>query len=154
MSKRIDEFLQELFKVSSQTPVAVNVSDLCVRLTTDVIDDLAFGHEFNTQTDETNRFLPITLRSWGRRINMIMQWPVLRIPNVIMLGLRFRETMRIGTAVRDMVKQRMAKDKHALHDFYSVAAGEIEIGDNFIGSEMWPEAVSFLIAGLLPCPHR
>lgn len=147
MIKRINEFLQQILNSTSQKSVCVNMLDISTYLATDVAGDLAFGHPLDTQTSKTNRFLPATLHNWSWRINVMMQFPPLRIYNLLMMTLRFKETKKLAVAIKDIVREREAMDRHAYHDFYSVVIDEIQLGESFLSSEMWPHGTSFLAAG-------
>ncbi|KAK2591273.1 hypothetical protein QQS21_011025, partial [Conoideocrella luteorostrata] len=110
MISRINEFLQQILNSTSQSSTSINVLDISTYLATDVAGDLAFGHPLNTQTDETNRYFPATLQNWSWRINVMMQFPPLRIYNLIMMTLRYKETMKLGTAIKDIIRTREAMD--------------------------------------------
>lgn len=146
--KRINEFLQ-ILNGASQSSASVNLSDMSTYLATDIAGDLAFGHPLNTQTQEANRFFPITLQKWSWRVNAMMQFTPLRIYNLIMMAIKYKETMKLMVAIKNMVRAREALDRHAYHDFYSVVIDEIKLGDHFLTSEMWPHGTNFLAAGML-----
>lgn len=49
-----------------------------------------------------------------------------------------------------MIKTRMAQDKDAHHDLYSMVADHIDKGpQGFYLDELWPEAMLFIVAGML-----
>ncbi|EFY84287.1 hypothetical protein MAC_09671 [Metarhizium acridum CQMa 102] len=144
--KRVNEFLQVLVSASeSSTPV--NLSDVSTYLATDIAADLAFGQPLNTQTEEANRFFPMTLKKWSWRVNMMMQFTPWRIYNLIMMAVKYKETMKLMVAIKNMVRAREAMDRHAYHDFYSIVIDEIKLDSSFLSSEMWPHGTNFLAAG-------
>jgi hypothetical protein len=71
MSSEIDIFLQQLSKSSHE---AVNMSPLCVRLTTDIAGQLAFGQPLNTQVEATNRLFPRAMTSMNGLVNIFSQY--------------------------------------------------------------------------------
>lgn len=146
--KRVNEFLETLGNASKGS-TSINISDISTYLATDVAGDLAFGHPLNTQIEEANRFFPITLQEWSWRVNCMMQFTPLRVYNLIIMALKYKETIKLIEAIKNMVRKREVIDRHAYHDFYSVVIDEIKLGDSFLSSEMWPHAVNFLAAGML-----
>lgn len=143
LSAHVDELLKRLLD-NAQKPI--NMSDPCRYLAMDVATSLAFGHSFNLQTDETYRFFPVTLGSWLRYINANMQLALFRPVSRMMLLLQAKRSIAFGSAIKSLAQKRMALDKDAVHDFYSVA-NEVDAGAQFFRSEMWAEAGGFLVAG-------
>lgn len=148
MLVRIDQ-LHEKLSAASDSGTSVNMSDLSVYLALDIIGDLAFGYPFNTQTEETNRFIPEVFHTITGAINNIMQMRMVKPFHLVGLALSIKQMKKFRQAMGNMVAQRIAKDKHAVHDFYSVAATEMGgVGDEFFKTEFWPEAGNFLVAGI------
>lgn len=71
MSGEVDVFLRQLL-VSSKKAEIVNISPRCERLGLDIIGLLSFGYRFNTQTEESHRYLQTVIDGMSWRINMYM----------------------------------------------------------------------------------
>lgn len=148
MENRINQFLQVLL-ASSKTATPANLSDLSMRLAFDVIGDLSFGFSFNTLTEETYRFLPKVLSDISWRVNNALYMPALRLYHLAVIALHPANMVKMKKAVMTFVGARKKQDTHAIHDFYSVAAGEIGEKSEFFQGEMWSESMTFLVAGRL-----
>lgn len=146
MGNRIDQFLQVLL-ASSKTAAPANMSELCMRLAFDVVGDLSFGFSFNTLTDDTYRFLPQVLSEISWRVNNAMYMPGLRFYHLAMIALQPANVVKMKKAVMTFVGARKTQDTHAIHDFYSVAAGELGEKSEFFLGEIWSESMAFLTAG-------
>lgn len=149
MSDSVNIFLQQLL-ISSKAGTAANISERCAYLSFDIIGQLAFGHMFNTQTEDTNRFISSTFHTLVWRINTVMQQPLLRIPQFIAIMLDLKAFKKLQLAIRGVLDERLAKEKDEIHDFYSIASKEGNFGPEFFRTKMWPESANFLIAGKLP----
>lgn len=149
ISAAVDVFLRQLLE-SSQRSHPVNMSERCSRLAFDVISLLAFGYSLNTQTGETKKLVPDSLKSTSTLSTLIMAWPATRIvaPLVSWMGRKRAATFRL--TLRKMISARMALPKDAKHDFYALATGEISPGEQGLNAaELWPEAVFFIAAGAI-----
>ncbi|KAF3061047.1 Isotrichodermin C-15 hydroxylase [Daldinia childiae] len=147
MSATMDIFLRQLLE-SSQQGSPVNMTERCERLAVDIVGLLAFGYPLNTQTEETNKLVPDSLKTTSTLSTLIMAWPATRIvaPLLGWLGRKRAATFRL--ALRKMIGARMALPKDAKHDFYALATGEISPGEQGLSAaELWPEAVFFIAAG-------
>lgn len=70
-----------------------------------------------------------------------MTWPI--------LGRLNRKNGAIFTrAIQGIIQSRMALAKDAKHDFYSIAADDVNTEEGLKRSELWAEAVFFLPAGM------
>jgi cytochrome P450 len=67
MTDEINVFLGQLLKNAAQV---VNMSPMCVHLTTDIAGQLAFGQPLNTQVDATNRLFPRAMVSMNAVVNI------------------------------------------------------------------------------------
>ncbi|ROW10974.1 hypothetical protein VMCG_00878 [Cytospora schulzeri] len=150
---QIDVFLRQLLR-SSQEDDTVNMSPICQRLGGDIVGHLAFGYPLNTQTDPTNRPLLAAMATINARISLYMNWPATSVildPLIRWLGRKRGADFR--RSIQTMVRARMAMDKDAQHDLYSIAlsdkAAEVndESDDGLRGSQLWSEAVFFITAG-------
>ncbi|KAI1126516.1 cytochrome P450 [Nemania abortiva] len=147
MSEQINIFLKLLLQ-SSQKENAVNMSRQCQRLGVDIIGLLSFGHQFRTQTEDTSRFIPQVIDAMSWRINTYMHSPLLAYLENLLAILGKRQVIRFGNAVGDIIKARMAQEKDAHHDLYSIVADYIGKGqDGLYRGELWPEAILFIMAG-------
>ncbi|KAK5989753.1 Cytochrome P450 monooxygenase AKT7-like protein [Cladobotryum mycophilum] len=149
MSEHVNVFLQQLL-ASCESGGAIDMTERFQRLGIDVVGQLAFGYPFNTQTDETHRFVPEVINAMSRRIYTYMQLPSITPYYVEKLCLLFniRTLIKFEKTIRTMIKTRMSQDKDAHHDLYSFVAGHIgKEQDAFLPGEMWPEAFFFIIAG-------
>ncbi|KAI1380413.1 cytochrome P450 [Hypoxylon crocopeplum] len=147
MMEQIDIFLGIL---ASSTGAPVNMTEKLKRLGMDIVGLLAFGYPLNTQTDPVNRFL-ISAHVMGNfRSNLFMQFPFLKATRIYSLLERFAvaEVRRYFSTIERIIALRVAEDKHARHDLYSLVADQINPEDEYLkGSEIWAEAVFFFPAG-------
>ncbi|XDG06326.1 hypothetical protein ABKA04_005941 [Annulohypoxylon sp. FPYF3050] len=147
MESQIDVFL-ELILAAAQDGTVVNMTERCQRLGVDVIGLLAFGHHFDTQTAEGFRFVPAVIDAMSWRISTYMQFPLLSYFERPLALLGARQFIKFGNAVGAMIQTRMAQDKNAHHDLYSMVADNIGKGQQGLYyGELWPEAILFIMAG-------
>ncbi|KAF1950263.1 cytochrome P450 [Byssothecium circinans] len=148
MSQQIDVFLRLLLKSSQQNEV-VNMSPRCERLGVDIVGQLAFGYQLDTQTDPTHRAVVDGIKLRGARGTLYYFWERLRAFNWMvdrMLG--WKDIDGFYRSLRTMIEARMTIPKNAKHDFYALASGEISPGEpGLIGKDLWAEAVFFIAAG-------
>ncbi|KAK0610052.1 cytochrome P450 [Bombardia bombarda] len=147
MSSQIDIFLRLLLE-SSRNSSYVDMTQRCQRLGVDIVTLLAFGYRINTQTDETSRFLPALIDNFSWRISTYMQFPALKPLEHLLILSTLGRAVKFANMVKSMIKTRMAQDKDAHHDLYSVVAGHL--GKRQVGlynGELWPEAILFIMAG-------
>ena len=147
MTAQIDIFLR-LLLASCQSGSPVEMTQRCQRLGVDIVGLLAFGYPFNTQASDEFRFLPPVIESMSWRISTYMQFPPLTRLEPVLSLLGFRQAIKFGNAVHAMIKTRMAQEKNAHHDLYSVVADHIGKGQQGLyKGELWPEAILFIMAG-------
>ncbi|KAI0533765.1 cytochrome P450 [Xylaria digitata] len=137
MSHQIDISLKMLLWSSEKgNPIPINISKQCQYLGVDIIGLRAFGHQFKTQTEDSFRFIPQVIDAMSWRINTYMHFPLLSYLENVLAILGKGQVIRFGDAVTGMIKTRMAQDKDAHHDLYSIVA-----------DYLWPEAILFIMAG-------
>ena len=126
----------------------VNMSDRCKYLGLDISGLLAFGYPLNLQTTEKNRFLISAMTGGSWRINIYMQFPILRRLRYEIYVYAKTLITRKGYLITltEMIKSRQAKDTHAIHDLYSSIAGSLDSSDKIEMSEVWTEAIPFVSA--------
>lgn len=147
MCSQIDTFLNVLLQASRADQV-LDMSERCQRLAVDVVGLLAFGYPFDTQTDDSHRFVPDRLNSMSWRISIYMQYPPLLLIDRLFRCLRVRQLLKMGLTIQDMVKSRMAKAKDAHNDLWIYAADHIGDEKQDMGiRELWSEANLFITAG-------
>ena len=148
MSEHVNTFLRLLYQ-SSLSKDVVNMSPRCERLSVDIVGELAFGYQLNTQTDSTHRAVVEGIKSRGARGTLYYFWPRLRLIDWLlnwMMGSANLE--RFYKSLKIMINARMALPKDAKHDFFGLASGEISPGEpGFITKDLWAEAVFFIAAG-------
>lgn len=149
MGAQIDIFLR-LLLASSRNGSPVNMTERCQRLGVDVVGLLAFGYPLTTQTGDDFRFLPPVIDAMSWRISTYMQFsPFARLEHIFS-WLGKGHVIKFGNAVQAMIKTRMAQDKNAHHDLFSVVADYIGKGqEGLYEGELWPEAILFIMAGML-----
>ncbi|KAI1390248.1 cytochrome P450 [Hypoxylon trugodes] len=147
MESEIDVFLNLLLE-SAQPGHVVDMTERCQRLGVDIVGLLAFGFPLNTQTDEKFRFILNLMDSMAWRISTYMQLPALAPLEKVLAWLGVRQVLRFGTAVQTIIQTRMAQEKNAHRDLYSMVADYIGKGqEGLYKDELWPEAILFITAG-------
>lgn len=146
MIKQIDSLLRQILRSSRHSEV-VDMSPRCERLGVDVIGQLAFGYQLDTQVKPTYRGIVEGMKNLSDRSTLYFFWPRLRIlEGVFNLGNGKRILDGFYKPVQTMIQARMGLPKDAKHDFYSLVSGEGgESG--FISKELWAEAVFLIAAG-------
>lgn len=152
MANKVDIFLGQLLK-ANQNEAAVNMTPCCERLGVDIIGQLAFGFELNSQRDPTHRPVSAGLRARSRLGSLYMAWPSLRYLDPIitrLLPVRYKKDMQnLYKSLRTMIGARMALPKDAKADFYSRVSGDIAPGDPGLATkDLWAEAILIVAAGL------
>ncbi|KAI0379496.1 cytochrome P450 [Hypomontagnella monticulosa] len=147
MESQVDVFLR-LILAACQDGTIVNMTERCQRLGVDVIGLLSFGRHFDTQISEDFRFIPAVIDVMSWRINTYIQFSPLSYFETPLALLGGRQTFKFGNAVGATIKTRMAENKNAHYDLYSMVADSIGKGQQglYFG-ELWPEALLFIMAG-------
>ncbi|KAI1119777.1 cytochrome P450 [Nemania abortiva] len=152
MIQEVDTFIRQILLASQgNAPAPINMAERCKWLGMDVVGHLSFAYSLNLQTDPTYRFIIKSAATANYFLNINMQMPALAILHAE-LFVYLRAVMRGKSYLRTiqkMIKVRLAKDKHAEHDFYSFVADEMAMskGEPMWKSEIWSEAIFFLTAG-------
>ncbi|KAK8024730.1 hypothetical protein PG990_002553 [Apiospora arundinis] len=147
MSTQVDIFLEQLSRSSEKREI-VNVSPRLQRLGLDIIGLLSFGYHFNTQTDESHRFLQEVIDGMSWRINMYMAFPFAKPLERVFMLCGAPKLLKFHHLVTNMIKMRMSEGKDACHDLYSVLADHVGKGqEGLYQGELWPEAIFFIMAG-------
>ena len=146
MSAQINIFLQKLLR-ASETSDVVNASVNCKRLAVDVVGFLSFGHELDTQSTATNRFIIDTITKLLYGVGIFYNWPSIGFISPIVRQLRKKSAQKVYSAIMGMINARKALPKDAKADFYSVAVNNEKAGVGLYESELRTEAVVFIIAG-------
>ncbi|KAH8773835.1 cytochrome P450 [Diaporthe sp. PMI_573] len=144
MNEEIDVFLKQLLNAEGRV---VNMSPASERLATDIAGQLAFGQPLYTQTEEKNRIFPRAMVSMNAVGSLFMAWPSISIIWPILGRLNRKNGAAFNQAIRGIIQSRMALAKDAKHEFYSIAAGDVNTEEGLRRSELWAEAVFFLPAG-------
>ncbi|KAI9146957.1 putative cytochrome p450 protein [Paramyrothecium foliicola] len=146
MIEQVDNFINQLHNASSEAE-PINMTDWCRNLAGDIIGQLAFGYPLKLLTEDTNRWLLPGLLMVTYRVNVLMQFPLLQSidPLIKFLGRKIRR--RYITVAETMIKSRVALDKDAKHDFYSVVIDHLKTGSSLKDSELWIEGFLYISAG-------
>ncbi|GAW13553.1 hypothetical protein ANO14919_029400 [Xylariales sp. No.14919] len=150
MAEQVDVFLGILAR-SSQSSTAVDMTPCCKRLGVDIIGLLTFGRHLNTQTNPRYRFMVDNL-SWANyQSNILFQFPLLAsmgVPQILYI-LSYAEFSKYMKQLENLVRGRLAQDRDAHHDLYSVTGGAFstESPKGIQASEFWSEALFFFPAG-------
>lgn len=150
MKSHIDTFLRQVLASSENESVA-DLSVLTKRLGLDVIGQLAFGYDFQTQEKEEYRNTPSVIEFLGWRLNVYMQFPALNMLEYLVILARLEELNKFGKVVKQVFKGRMAESTRAHHDLYYIIMknNSVEGAKNdFKSGELWPESIFLLSAGL------
>lgn len=150
MLEQIDLFLGQI-QEASKTHSPMNMTDHFKRLGLDIVGLLAFGYPLNMQTDPTYRMMIKGLSFGGYRAHCFMQCPPLKnlgFQHLVDLAGR-AERRQFVNMMQRMIRQRLAEDKHARHDLYSVVADHLDnnAADGITTSQLWSEALFFFPAG-------
>ncbi|KAK7705777.1 hypothetical protein SLS63_014071 [Diaporthe eres] len=151
MAQEVDVFLGQLLR-SSQNQETVDMTPFCERLGVDIIGQLAFGFQLNSQRDPTHRPVSAGMRARSRLGSLYMAWPALRYMDPIITRLspvKYKNDMRsLYKSLRTMIGARMALPKDAKPDFYAHVSGDIAPGDPGLDTkDLWAEAILIVAAG-------
>lgn len=152
MTEQIDIFIQQLVSsTQGSTPShPLNLTPMLKSLGLDVVCLLAFGYRLNTQTSETNHHVRDGIRAVNYFQNTQMQFPLLkrlRVNQILHLFTNARQRrLKYQQTIEHLVRSRLAEDKNAKHDLYSIAASAVD-AQEIRTSEIWAEALFFFLAG-------
>lgn len=153
MAQEVDVFLGQLLR-SSQHEEIVNMTPACERLGVDIIGQLAFGFEVNSQRGPTHRPVSAGMRARSRLGSLYMAWPALCYMDPIITHLspfKYKNDMQsLYKSLRTMIGARMALPKDAKPDFYAHVSGDIAPGDPGLDTkDLWTEAILIVAAGMI-----
>ncbi|KAK5634526.1 hypothetical protein RRF57_010239 [Xylaria bambusicola] len=136
---------------SAQPRSPVNMTKKLKRLGIDTVSLLAFGYPLNTQVDEKYRFLIDAYIFGNYRVNVFVQFPLLKKIRIhSFLELFFaKEVRKYFVTTENMIASRVAEDKNIRNDLYSIVADSMnpDGGQYLKDSEIWAEAEFFFPAG-------
>ncbi|KAH9890254.1 cytochrome P450 [Xylariomycetidae sp. FL2044] len=146
MMQQVDIFLRQIAQqAQSSTPVDMTAKARYLAL--DVIGLLSFGYELGVQTREENRFVIKAMNFGNYRGNVYGHVPFISKLYVDKIGDRIFYEVRekYWRLLETMVAARLAQDKDAIHDFYSVVADGMQT--TYRHGDLWREALFFITAG-------
>ena len=154
--KSIDVFLRQIAlglgkAQQKEWTEPINMTDRCKYLTLDLMGEFVFGHSFELQTKEDNRFLIDTIRVASTIVGAYAQYPKLK--NVVVDGLLKLlgswTRQKFGQPVKELMERRLAVGKNAKPDLFSfiIDAKDPETGKGFSLNELWAESRFLIIAG-------
>ncbi|KAK4160349.1 cytochrome P450 [Cladorrhinum sp. PSN259] len=150
-------FLRQL-RAAADDAAPVNMTPVCERLVTDISGMLAFGHALETQTSDSNRFLPRAMMGRLALANIFVAWPTLSILglNRLVVWLNKAKFDAFRALLMRIISARVALPPDAKTDFYSVATTMTDkTGSKTASSlanpentrELWGEATFLVPAG-------
>lgn len=151
MAQEVDVFLGQLLK-SSQKQEVMDMTPSCEHLGVDIIGQLAFGFDLNSQRDPTHRAVSEGLKVRARLGSLCMAWPALRYLNPVVAALLSAQSKKhvrgLYKSLLTMIGARMALPKDAKPDFYSHVSGDVVPGEPGLETkDLWSEAVLIVAAG-------
>lgn len=152
MTREVDVFLHKLLDASRSTGPKriVNMAQNLKYLGYDVVGHLAFGYPLRLQTDAENRFIAKANAYGNYRINVYMQWPLLRYFKIELLFDRIASSLRarLLSLIEKMITTRLSQATDATRDLYYHVADEFGTGASDVRlGNLWSEAVFFIPAG-------
>lgn len=151
MKMQVDIFLKQLLRSTQGSDHGlVNISERCRYLGIDIAALLGFGRNFQLQADEKYRFIPrsFDLGAWNGW--MQLQFPLLaKLKTRTLMNLVFFKTrLKAFRMIEGIIKDRLALEKGAKYDLYSIVADSIGTDkDSIRQTDLWSEALFFLTAG-------
>jgi cytochrome P450 len=153
MIEQIDIFIG-LLDSSTHEAAGVNMTNLVENLAIDIVGLLAFGYQLRTQIDPANRFMASGMKAANYAGNIVLHFFLL-----YQIGLPYlanhskNEVFASYRRLLDtMVKTRMAEDKHAKHDLFSIthqANNQLKDPSQGVRADVvWHEGLAFIPAGL------
>lgn len=83
----------------------------------------------------------------NRTDRLAVTWPSVSLIWPIIKPLNRKNNESFIQSIQEIIQSRMALDKDAKHDFYSIAAGDLDTAEGLRSSELWAEANFILPAG-------
>jgi len=125
MVRQIDTFLRELLR-SSRRCETVDMSKRCERLGIDIVGQLSFGYDLNTQTDPANRTIIEGIKMRSRRRTQYFWWDKLGVFDKLFvlaqLVRHYAAFKAVLSSIRTMIDARMTLPRDAKHDFWAMAS--------------------------------
>ncbi|PVH96934.1 cytochrome P450 [Periconia macrospinosa] len=150
MHEQVRIFLQQLAK-ASQNKEVTDMSQKCGWLGLDISGEIGFGHGFDLQTKETNRWMPIGIWTSSRRLNVYLQFPGIRYIGweKLFMPIIFPKVRRFHRLLRDMIRVRLEEDLHSRPDIFSSIHDykDPDTGKSMGKEELWSESAFLLPAG-------
>lgn len=85
----------------------------------------------------------------NRTDRLAVAWPSAALLWPIIKPLNRKNNESFIQSIQEIIQLRMALEKDAKHDFYSIAAGDLDTAEGLQSSELWAEANFILPAGEL-----
>ncbi|KAI0201487.1 cytochrome P450 [Astrocystis sublimbata] len=153
MLQEIDIFIRRIHQTTRlpDPQQSVNVAQYFKHLGYDVVGHLAFGYPLRLQTDPENRFVAEANAYGNYRMNVYMQWPLLRHVKIERLFDLMSNSLRarLLSLIEKMIKTRLAQTRDARRDLYYHVADEFSTDATGVRlGNLWSEAVFFIPAGL------
>ncbi|ROW10230.1 hypothetical protein VMCG_01962 [Cytospora schulzeri] len=149
MTEQINIYLKQILE-ASQSSTPVNMTEKSRYLGLDIVGQLAFGYDLAVQKREDNRYIMGAMYFGSLRGNIFHHLFFLSKLYVSkFFDWAFYEVReKYWRLMENMIKSRMAEDKHAKPDLYSFVADAMSADpDSLRGGTLWSEASFFLIAG-------
>ncbi|KAI1170037.1 cytochrome P450 [Nemania sp. FL0916] len=144
--EKLDITLKQILH-SSRTSAPIDMTEKSRQFALDVIGQLAFGYDLHVQTREDNRFMLKGMTFGNFRGNVYQHFPFLSKFYIDTIGDKvfYEARERYFRLLEKMISTRVAQDKNAKNDFYSIVADSFQDGSR--GGDLWLEAIFFLVAG-------
>ncbi|TRX91633.1 hypothetical protein FHL15_007415 [Xylaria flabelliformis] len=144
--EKLDVTLKQILH-AARTSTPADITEKSRQLALDVVGQLAFGYDLHIQTKEDNRFMMKGMTFGNFRGNVYQHFPLLSKLYIDKIGDKvfYEARERYFRLLEKMISSRVAQDKGAKNDFYSIAADSYQ--DTSRGSELWLESIFFLVAG-------
>ncbi|ORX94597.1 cytochrome P450 monooxygenase-like protein [Clohesyomyces aquaticus] len=150
MHEQVQVFLAQLARASKDSS-PLDMSEKCSHLGLDISGEIGFGHGFELQTSEKNRWMPSGISTSNRRLNVYVQFPALRYIGweKLLLPVILPKVMRFHRMVRDKIRARLKEDTHSRPDLLSSIHDykDPDTGSSMSKRELWSEATFLIPAG-------
>jgi cytochrome P450 len=149
MLEQIDILLRLLVH-SSEKSETVDLTPRIQRLSFDITALLAFGSPLHTQTDATYRGIVEAQTLGTYRSSIFIQYPFLRKTKIFdLVEILSKDVVtQYYRTLEKLISTRVAEEKHARHDLYSLIVDQINPDGQFLmDSDIWAEASFFFPAG-------
>lgn len=144
--EKLDITLKQILQASrASTPT--DMTEKSRQFALDVVGQLAFGYDLHIQTRDDNRFIMKAMTFGNFRGNVYQHFPFLSKFYIDKMGDKvfYEAREKYFRLIDKMISSRVAQDKNAKKDFYSIAVDSFP--DSSRQGELWLEAIFFLVAG-------